>query len=112
MSRSYRHIKQYEKELLELKAQGITVREIGEKFGFSYEQTHEFFKRYNRNQRKIKEGKIIHKKGRPPKTDKYDIETTKINELKYIIARKDSKIKALEMENELMRDFLSLTERK
>ena len=36
----------------------------------------------------------------------------KINELKYIIARKDSKIKRLEMENELMRDFLSLTERK
>lgn len=29
----------------------------------------------------------------------------KINELKYIIARKDSKIKRLEMENELMRDF-------
>ena len=112
MPRSYRHIKQYEKELLELKAQGITVREIGEKFGFSYEQTHEFFKRYNRKQRKIKESKTIHKKGRPPKTDKYDIETTKVNELKYIIARKDSKIKALEMENELMRDFLSLTERK
>ena len=39
-------------------------------------------------------------------------EDMKINELKYIIARKDSKIKRLEMENELMRDFLSLTERK
>ena len=112
MPRSYRHIKQYEKELLELKAEGITIREIGERFGLSYEQTHDFFKRYNRNQRKIKEGQTIHKKGRPPKTDKYDIETAKINELKYIIARKDSKIKALEMENELMRDFLSLTERK
>ena len=50
-------------------------------------------------------------KGRPPKD--YEVtEDMKINELKYIIARKDSKIKRLEMENELMRDFLSLTERK
>ena len=45
------------------------------------------------------------------KDDKF-AETDKISELKYIIARKDAKIKALEMENELMRDFLSLTERK
>ena len=49
--------------------------------------------------------------GRPPKDDKYT-ETNKVNELKYIIARKDAKIKALEMENKLMRDFLPLTERK
>lgn len=33
-------------------------------------------------------------------------------QLRYIIARKDAKIKQLEMENELMRDFLSLIERK
>ena len=39
-------------------------------------------------------------------------EKDKIAELKYILARKDAKIKSLEMENELMRDFLSLTERK
>ena len=51
------------------------------------------------------------KKGRPPKDDKFR-QTDKVNELKYIIARKDSKIKSLEMENELMRDFLSLIERK
>lgn len=42
MARSYRHIQQYEKELLELKEQGLTVREIGEKYGLSYEQTHDF----------------------------------------------------------------------
>ena len=67
--------------------------------------------RYHRNERKIATGKIIKRKGRPPKDDKYT-ETDKVNELRYIIARKDAKIKALEMENELMRDFLSLTERK
>ena len=32
MARSYRHIKQYEKEMLELKAQGVSVKAIGEKF--------------------------------------------------------------------------------
>ncbi|RGF32660.1 hypothetical protein DW063_10870 [Ruminococcus sp. AF43-11] len=59
----------------------------------------------------MKAGIAIRAKGRPPKD--YEItEDMKINELKYIIARKDSKIKRLEMENELMRDFLSLTERK
>lgn len=111
MARSYRHIQKYEKELLELKEQGLTMREIGEKYGFNYEQVHGFFKRYNRKQRKIAAGIALKKKGRPPKDDKYT-KTDKINELKYVIARKEAKIKALEMENELMRDFLSFTERK
>ena len=111
MARNYTHIQQYEKELLELKAKGLTVREIGERFGLSYEQTHEFFKRYNRKQRKIAAGLAIRRKGRPPKD--YEVsEADRISELRYIIARKDAKIKSLEMENELMRDFLSLTERK
>ena len=39
-------------------------------------------------------------------------EEDKIAELRYILARKEAKIKALEMQNELMRDFLSLTGRK
>ncbi|MGN0448079.1 MAG: hypothetical protein ACI4GC_05990 [Acutalibacteraceae bacterium] len=39
MSKSYRHIQQYEKEMLELKSEGVTVREIGERFGLTYEQT-------------------------------------------------------------------------
>ena len=51
------------------------------------------------------------RKGRPPK-DCVVSERDKVAELKYIIARKDAKIKSLEMENELMRDFLSHTERK
>ncbi len=111
MARSYRHIQQYEKEMLELKAKGVTVREIGEKFGLSYEQACGFFKRHNRKERKMAAGIAFKKKGRPARDDKF-AETDKVAELKYIIARKDAKIKALEMENELMRDFLSLTERK
>lgn len=38
MPRSYRHISNYEKEILELKSKGMTLREIGELYGFSYEQ--------------------------------------------------------------------------
>ena len=111
MARSYRHIQQYEKEILELKEQGLTLREIGERLGFSRKQVYNYITRYNEKQRKLDAGVVLKKKGRPPKDDKYT-ETDKVNELKYIIARKNAKIKALEMENELMRDFLSLTERK
>lgn len=53
MSKEYRHIQQYEEEMLKLKAEGLTVREIGERYGLSYEKTHVFFKRYNRKQRKL-----------------------------------------------------------
>ena len=111
MSREYRHIQQYEKEILELKAKGYTNREIGEKFGFTKRQLENFINRYNRRQEKIATGIAIRRKGRPPK-DYIVTDEAKISELKYIIARKDAKIKSLEMENELMRDFLSLTERK
>lgn len=111
MPRSYQHISKYEKEILELKSQGLTRKEIGAKLGFTKEQVHNFITRYNEKQRKLKAGVALKAKGRPPK-DCEITEDMKINELKYIIARKDSKIKQLEMENELMRDFLSLTGRK
>ena len=111
MSRSYRNIQQYEKEILELKKKGLTRKEIGEKFGFTSEQIHDFTKRYNRKQRKLAAGIVPKKKGRPSKEYVINKET-KVSELKYILARKEAKIKSLEMENELMRDFLSLTERK
>ena len=111
MPRRYRHIKEYEKEILELRAQGKTRREICEKYGFSMKQYENFLNRYNTNQRKLEAGIALRKKGRPPK-DYVVSEQDKVTELKYILARKDAKIKSLEMENELMRDFLSLTERK
>ena len=111
MPRSYRHIRQYEDEIIKLRSQGITKRKICEKYGFTMKQLTNFITRYNEKQRKLKSGVALKAKGRPPKD--YEItEEMKLNELKYIIARKDSKIKRLEMENELVRDFLSLTERK
>ena len=111
MPRGYRHIQEYEKEILELRAQGKTGREIREKFGFSKKQYDNFITRYNRRQDKIAAGIAIKKRGRPAK-DSVVSEEDKLAELRYKLARKDARIKQLEMENELMRDFLSLTERK
>ena len=111
MPREYRHIQEYEKEILELRAQGKTGREIREKFGFSKKQYEGFITRYNRRQEKIAAGTAIKKKGRPSK-DSVVTEEDKIADLRYKLARKDARIKQLEMENELIRDFLSLTERK
>ena len=111
MAREYRHIQQYEKEILQLKEEGYTKREIGEKLGFSKEQIKSFLNRYRRRQEKLKAGIALKKKGRPPKNCVVN-EQDKIAELKYMLARKEAKIKALEMENELMRDFLLLTGRK
>ena len=111
MPRGYRHMQEYEKEILELRAQGKTGREIGEKFGFSKKQYGDFITRYNRRQDKIAAGIVIRKKGRLEK-DAAVTEEDNLADLHYKPARKDARIKQLEMENELMRDFLSLTERK
>lgn len=117
MPRSYQHISDFEKEILELKTKGMTLREIGKKYGFTYEQMHNFISRYNAKQRRIEAGQVIHKKGRPckntvegspPSIQRLD----KVTQMRYVPASKDRYIKRLEMENELMRDFFSLTERK
>ena len=111
MPREYRHIELYEKEIIQLWEQGKTLREISEQLGFSYKQVREFKTRYNKKQKKIALGIAIKKKGRPAK-DSSVTEEDKLADLRYKLARKDARIKQLEMENELMRDFLSLTERK
>ena len=111
MPRSYRHIKEYESEILKLKEQGHTQREIAEKFGFSKEQIKGLLKRKRKRDEKQAYGIFTRKRGRPSKDDVVS-DQNKVGELKYILARKEAKIKSLEMENELMRVFLSLTERK
>ena len=111
MPREYRHIEMYEKEIIQLWEQGKTLREIGEQLGFTHKQVQEFKTRYNRKQKKIAAVISIKKKGRPAK-DSVVSEEDKLADLRYKLARKDARIKQLEMENELMRDFLSLTERK
>ena len=116
MPREYRHLKQYEKELLELKAEGLTHREIGERLGFEAIKVKRFFERYRTNQKKISAGIIMRPKGRPRKSGAElppsVQQLSKLTQLQYELAMKERHIKQLEMENELMRDFLSLTERK
>ena len=111
MPREYRHIEQYEKEIIELQKQGLSQRQIGEHLGFRKEQIKGFVRRQREKDRKIAAGVAIKKKGRPAK-DSVVTEEDKLADLRYKLARKDARIKQLEMENELMRDFLSLTERK
>ncbi len=102
--------------MFELRKEGHTLREIGEKFGLTYEQVHDFFKRHNRNQRKLAARIEIKPKDRPRK-DGTELppsiqQLSKATQLQYELASKERYIKRLEMENELMRDFLLLTERK
>ena len=116
MSKKYRHIKEYEKELIEYINQGHTLRETGEKFGFTYQEMRDFKTRYNKNQRKLSAGIKIRPKGRPRK-DGAELppsvqQLSKLAQLQYELARKERYVQRLQMENELMRDFLSLTERK
>ena len=116
MSRNYRHINEYEKEILEMRRQGKSKREICEKYGFSIKQLTDFVTRYNRKQKKLAAGISIKAKGRPRK-DGTELppsiqQLSKLTQLQYELAMKERHIKRLEMENELMRDFLSLTERK
>ena len=116
MPREYRHIQEYEKEILELKSQGYTLRAIGERLGFTYKQLHNFITRYNANQRKNTAEISIKRKGRqrkngnelPPSIQ----QLSKYTQMQYELASKERYIKRLEMKNELMRNFLSLTERK
>ena len=67
MPRKYRHIKKYEKEIVELKSQGLTLRAIGEKLGFSLEQGKEFFKWKEKIKESFAAGIGLKQRGWPPK---------------------------------------------
>lgn len=71
MARRYQHISDYEKEIIELRSKGYTLKEIGETLGFTRKQVHNFITRYNQKQRNIAAGRAIHKKGRPSKKRKW-----------------------------------------
>ena len=64
MPRKYTHIQDHEKEILELREEGMTLREIGETLGFSYKTVREFITRYNRRQRKLAAGIVPKTEGK------------------------------------------------
>lgn len=115
MPREYRHIKMYEKEIFELKGQGLSQRQIAKKLGYPYEKMHDFFKRQNRNQRKIDSGVGLKVPGRTRKDGKEMPSSvqqlSKVAQLQFELSSKERYIKRLEMENELMPGF-SLAYRK
>ena len=95
MSRKYTHLKQYEEEILRMKDNGCTRRQIAEKFGITAEQVHSFTKQHNKKLRNTEANILPEKKERPSKMKSLEDE-----------------VLCLRMKNELLWNFLSLTERK
>ena len=95
MAREYTHMEALEAEIMAMKEEGKTNREIAEHYGFKDKYVvKQFVSRYNRQQRRIEVGIVPRRRGRPPK----GYEPTE--------QEKDNEIKRLKMENELLRDFL------
>ncbi|WP_346353978.1 hypothetical protein [Azotosporobacter soli] len=88
-------------DVLKMKEEGKTNREISEFYGFKDKYViKELIRRHNRKQKMIESGIIPRKKGRPPKS--------------YVTIqdKRDNEIKRLKMENELLRSFLQIVGRK
>lgn len=101
-TKKYTHIKSVEAEVLEMLAQGKTQREVAKKFGFRDKYVvKEFVKRHRRRVERIEAGIMPRPKGRPRK-GAAPIDISK---------EKDYEIKRLKMENELLRNFLSVVGR-
>ena len=98
--RKYTHIKELEPVILQMRKEGKTRREIAECLGLTKRQVETWVTRYNRRQAKTAAGIPPKPKGRPRKRPLSSKE-----EYEKEIAR-------LQMENQLLRDFLQFTERK
>ena len=96
MSRKYIKIDEYRKQILEMKAQGKTSREIAQALGVDRECIRNWVFRFNRQQRKLEAGIKLQPKGRPRKDA----------QPREIITEQAYEIQRLKMENELLRDFM------
>ena len=61
MPRKYRHISDYEKEIIKMYEQGMSLRRIGERLGFTLKEMRDFKTRYNKKQRMIAENQYTRK---------------------------------------------------
>jgi len=100
MSRKYTKIDQYEKQILSMREEGKTHREIAESLGL--EQIKKWLRRYRIKKEKIESGIPIRTRGQHRKN----------SEPKNIIAEQAYEIQRLKMENDLLRDFLWFAERR
>jgi len=97
-------------EIMEEHRQGVTRKELAEKYDKPFGTIKAMIRRENEKKRKVATGIAVKKKGRPAK-DCVAREEDRIAELRYKLTRKDYRIKQLETENELLRDFLKETGR-
>ena len=102
MSRKYVKIDEHGKEILELKQEGKTNREIAQKLGVDRKCIRNWVTRFNRQQQKLAAGIKLRPKGRPRKD----------TQPRDIVAEQAYEINRLKMENELLRDFMQSMERK
>lgn len=83
-------------EVLQMKSKGKTNKEISLHLGFKDKSViKQLIKRHNRKQRQKEEGVVPRKIGRPRKSEPRTLDD------------KDKLLKQLQMENELLRSFLS-----
>lgn len=100
--RTYTKTGEQEPEIIAMRAEGKTRREIADRFGLTLKQVETWITRYNRKQAKLAAGITPRPKGRPRKDAQLrDVETEQAYE-----------INRLQMENKLLRDFLQSTGRK
>ena len=102
MSRKYVKIDEHGKEILELKQEGKTNREIAQKLGVDRKCIRNWVTRFNRQQQKLAAGIKLRPKGRPRKD----------TQPRDIVAEQAYEINRLKMENELLRDFMRSMGRK
>lgn len=98
--RKWTNIKKYEAEIMAMRAEGKTRQENAEYLGLEKGQIKNWISRYNREQARLAAGLPPKRRGRPRKGEAASVEEYK------------EEIERLKMENELLRDFLSFTERK
>lgn len=105
---SKQKMKDNEQVIIQLRKEGKSRQEIAETLGLTKAQIKNWITRYNRRLKRQEEGIPTLPKGRPRK----DYELTEENRVEYYkrqLRLAKSENKRLKMENELMRDFLSLT---
>lgn len=94
MKRKWTNIGAVEFRIVELRTAGKTRQEIADELGLTKMQIKNWISRHNRDAARLEAGYPPRKRGRPPK----GVANTSME--------KDSIIKRLKMENELLRDFL------
>lgn len=100
MPRKYTKVKEIEEVIYQMKSEGMSNREISERYRLELKQVKNLINRHNRNEANISAGAPPKLKGRPRKRPLTDED------------EKEKYIKRLEMENKLLRDFLHLAGRK